>query len=141
MTREQLIEAIADVSHKTYVRQAAIAKQTYRSRFDPTTGAADRARASDIVERLEQLGIKPDAENRPSTTREQLIDELAVVSHGSWVRDKEAGEGIERFYRKLPAQTADHDLERAEDVVERLDELGVVSWDSCTGTNPKPSSR
>jgi hypothetical protein len=130
VTREELIEAIADVSHKTYVRQAAIAKQTYRSRFDPATGDADRERAREVVERLEQLGIKLDAENRPSMTRDQLIDELAVVSHGSWVRDKQAREGIKQYYRKLPAQTADHDLERAEDVVERLAGLGVVSWDS-----------
>jgi hypothetical protein len=36
MTREQLIDAIANVSHKTYVRQAAIAKH--------------------VVERLDELG-------------------------------------------------------------------------------------
>jgi hypothetical protein len=63
----------------------------------------------------------------PPISREQLVEELAAVSHSDWMR-----QGV-RDYGKdpadLPSEVQPHDRECAEDMVSRLEELGVVSWD------------
>ncbi len=64
--------------------------------------------------------------NRPPVTRERLVEELAAVSHELWLL-----QGIRDYGRdpaKLPQEITDHDRERAEQTVRRLEELGVVSW-------------
>jgi hypothetical protein len=63
----------------------------------------------------------------PPVSREQLVEELAAVSHSTWIR-----QGV-RDYGKDPSDLSPevhpHDRERAEDTVTRLEELGVVNWD------------
>ena len=59
-------------------------------------------------------------------TRERLVAELAAASHEMWmlhsIRDK----------KMVPAavteEVSDHDRERAEHAVRRLEELGIVRW-------------
>jgi hypothetical protein len=62
----------------------------------------------------------------PAISRESLVDELAAVSHEMWLL-----QGIRDYGRdpaKLPKEVTDHDRERAEHTVRRLEELGIVSW-------------
>jgi hypothetical protein len=57
-------------------------------------------------------------------TREQLVRELAAVSHSTWLRQKVRDQGADRA--TLSEAVHPHDLERAEDIVAKLEELGVV---------------
>ena len=63
---------------------------------------------------------------RPSLTRAQLVDELAAVSHDMWmlhsIRDKKMKPA------DVTEEISDHDRERAEHTVRRLEELGVLSF-------------
>jgi hypothetical protein len=62
----------------------------------------------------------------PTITRERLIEELAAVSHELWLL-----QGIRDYGRdpaKLPKEVTEHDRERAEHTVRRLEELGIVNW-------------
>jgi hypothetical protein len=62
----------------------------------------------------------------PPISRERLVDELAAVSHELWLL-----QGIRDYGRdpaKLPTAITDHDRERAEHSVRRLEELGIVRW-------------
>jgi len=59
-------------------------------------------------------------------TREQLVRELAAVSHSTWLRQKVRDQGADRA--TLSEQVHAHDLERAEDIVAKLEELGVVEF-------------
>jgi hypothetical protein len=127
LTRQDLVDKLAAVSHKTWIRQIAIDQQKYRSTFSVQVTDYDRERAEDAVKRLEDLGIGPRTGNRPSITRCELIDELAAVSHKTWIRQKVRDE--KKYTAAYPTQVAPHDLERAEDIVECLEELGIVSWD------------
>jgi hypothetical protein len=64
--------------------------------------------------------------NRPPVSRERLVEELAAVSHETWIL-----QGVRDYGRdpaKLSKDVHDHDRERAELTVRRLEELGVVSW-------------
>jgi hypothetical protein len=64
------------------------------------------------------------ADTGPS--REQLVRELAAVSHASWLRQKVRDQGADPA--TLPPGVTAHDIERAEDIVARLVELGVVEY-------------
>jgi hypothetical protein len=59
-------------------------------------------------------------------TREELVSQLAEVSHSTWLRQKERDQGADPA--KLSKQVHQHDIERAEDIVDKLVELEVVSW-------------
>jgi hypothetical protein len=57
VTREQLVERLAEVSHETYMRQAGRDKGLRD--LDPNVHPHDRERAEDTVRELERLGIFP----------------------------------------------------------------------------------
>jgi hypothetical protein len=59
-------------------------------------------------------------------SREELVRKLAEVSHSSWLRQKERDHGADPS--KLSKEVHPHDVERAEDIVDKLVELGLVSW-------------
>ena len=64
--------------------------------------------------------------SQPPISRERLVEELAIVSHETWIL-----QGVRDYKRdpaKLPKEVHDHDRERAELTVRRLEELGVVNW-------------
>jgi hypothetical protein len=63
---------------------------------------------------------------RPPISRERLVEELAILSHETWIL-----QGVRDYGRdpvKLSKAVHDHDRERAELTVRRLEELGVVAW-------------
>jgi hypothetical protein len=64
---------------------------------------------------------------QPPVSRERLVEELAIVSHETWIL-----QGVRDYGRdpaKLPQEVQPHDRERAELTVRRMEELGVVSFD------------
>lgn len=64
---------------------------------------------------------------QPPINRERLVEELAIVSHETWIL-----QGVRDYGRdpaKLPKEVQPHDRERAELTVRRMEELGVVSFD------------
>ena len=68
---------------------------------------------------------------RPPISRERLVEELAAVSHELWLL-----QGIRDYGRDpatLPKDVTEHDRERAEHTVRRLEALGVVNWDEPPG--------
>jgi hypothetical protein len=60
-------------------------------------------------------------------TRKQLVAELAAVSHSSWLRQKVRDQGTNPD--ELSKEVHPHDVERAEDIVTRLEELGLTYED------------
>jgi len=58
--------------------------------------------------------------------RERLVQELALVSHEMWmlhsIRDKRMDPA------DVTAEVSDHDRERAEHTVRRLEQLGIVDF-------------
>ena len=60
-------------------------------------------------------------------TRARLVDELAAVSHELWmlhsIRDKKMDPA------EVTDEVSDHDRERAEHSVRRLEQLGIVDFD------------
>jgi hypothetical protein len=59
-----------------------------------------------------------------AVSRAQLVERLAEVSHRTWMRQKSRDQGVP--YAELDPAVADHDRERAEDVVAELERLGVL---------------
>jgi hypothetical protein len=59
-------------------------------------------------------------------TRAELVQELAAVSHSSWLRQKVRDHHADPA--TLSKDVHPHDVERAEDIVDRLEELGAVSF-------------
>jgi hypothetical protein len=57
-------------------------------------------------------------------TRAALVERLAHVSHGSWMRQKKRDDGIVVADPDDPTPTP-HDYERAEDIVVELTRLGI----------------
>ncbi len=59
-------------------------------------------------------------------TRERLVDELAAASHEMWmlhsIRDKKMDPA------EVTEEVSDHDRERAEHSVRRLEQLGIVDF-------------
>jgi hypothetical protein len=64
---------------------------------------------------------------QPPISRERLVEELAAVSHETWILQGVRDYGHDPA--KLPKEVQDHDRERAELIVRRMEELGVVSFD------------
>jgi hypothetical protein len=62
-------------------------------------------------------------EQRPQLTRDELVRRLAEVSHRTWIRQKARDEGVAEA--SLPVAVTDHDLERAEETVQELEQLGL----------------
>ena len=58
------------------------------------------------------------------TSRDQLIERLAEVSHTTWRRQKHRDHGVP--LEELGAAVTDHDRERALDTVVELERLGVL---------------
>ena len=66
-------------------------------------------------------------DDAPALTRDDLVRVLAEVSHATWqrhVREREAGVPYVAPPVDDPTPTR-HDLDRAEDVVAKLEELGL----------------
>jgi hypothetical protein len=59
-------------------------------------------------------------------SREDLVSRLAEVSHRTWMRQKERDQGAPRA--TLDPAVSKHDLERSEDIVQELEQLGL--WPS-----------
>ena len=56
-------------------------------------------------------------------SRDELIERLAEVSHGTWMRQKHRDQGVP--VEELATAVSEHDRERAEDTVAELERLGV----------------
>jgi hypothetical protein len=56
-------------------------------------------------------------------TREGLVARLAEISHHTWMRQKERDQGAPRT--TLDPAVSKHDLERSEDIVQELEQLGL----------------
>jgi hypothetical protein len=91
---------------------------------------ADRARHERIEHHLEETAFRglfelvDDEELGAGPTRDDVVRRLAETSHETWLRQKERDQGVPRD--DLPAEPTEHDLERAEDAVAALEELGVL---------------
>jgi hypothetical protein len=59
-----------------------------------------------------------------STSRDQLVHRLAEVSHKTWMAQKSRDHALDSD--SLPSEVTDHDIERAEDIVEELKRLGIL---------------
>jgi hypothetical protein len=57
LTREQLVRHLAEVSHRTYIRQAVRDKEKDEAEFSTDVTDHDLERAEDTVQELERLGI------------------------------------------------------------------------------------
>ena len=63
---------------------------------------------------------------RANLSRERLVDELAAVSHDMWMLHSVRDKGMDPA--DVTEEVSDHDRERAEHTVRRLEELGVVEF-------------
>jgi hypothetical protein len=61
------------------------------------------------------------------------VHRLAEVSHQTWIRQKVRDQGADEA--ELSTDVAPHDLERAEDTVKELEQLGLWPPGTKTGTN------
>ena len=57
MTREELVERLAEVSHRTWMLQKSRDQDVPYEQLDPDVTEHDRERAEDAVAELERLGI------------------------------------------------------------------------------------
>jgi hypothetical protein len=57
MTRADLVERLAEISHQTYLRQAVRDKGIALEDLSQEVAPHDRERAEDTVAELEQLGV------------------------------------------------------------------------------------
>jgi hypothetical protein len=85
LTREQLVERLAAVSHRTYMRQAERDKGA--KDLDPQVTDHDRERAEDTVRELERLGVFGQETKRESDEPREPIS-FTVIETG----DGEQGE-------------------------------------------------
>jgi hypothetical protein len=56
-------------------------------------------------------------------SREELVARLAEISHRTWMRQKERDRGVPGA--SLDPAVTEHDLERSEDIVQELEQLGL----------------
>jgi hypothetical protein len=56
-------------------------------------------------------------------TRDELVRRLAEVSHKTWIKQKVRDQGA--VEADLSVEVHEHDLERAEDTVQKLERLGL----------------
>jgi hypothetical protein len=59
LTRERLVQALAEVSHRTWIRQAVRDKGEDETKLSPDVHPHDLERAEDTVQELERLGVWP----------------------------------------------------------------------------------
>jgi len=57
LTREELVERLAKVSHSTWMKQKSRDQGVPIEQLDPSATDHDRERAEDVVAELERLGI------------------------------------------------------------------------------------
>ncbi len=69
---------------------------------------------------------------RPSVSETQLVRILAEVLHETWMRQKVRDRGACR--EDLEPSVTCRDLERAEDVVAKLEELGLIQFTDAGST-------
>ena len=112
LTKEQILNLIAETSHKTWMKQANRDKGTPMNNLSPEVSEGDRKRASDVWAALEAQ--KP-------ATREAAVDLLAKRSHEMWLESKRVVVSLE----PLDLNPTDHDRERAEDIIKALEAEGV----------------
>lgn len=56
-------------------------------------------------------------------SRDELVQQLALISHQTWMRQKHRDQGVP--VDEIPADVTDHDHERAEDTVAELERLAL----------------
>jgi hypothetical protein len=71
-------------------------------------------------------------DTRSSVSETQLVRVLAEVLHQTWVRQKVRDRGVRP--EDLDASATCRDLERAEDVVVKLKELGLIQFADARST-------
>jgi hypothetical protein len=59
LTREELVERLADISHRTWMRHMVEDKGADEASLSPKAGRHDHERAEEIVQELELLGVWP----------------------------------------------------------------------------------
>lgn len=126
---QQLEEIIAEVSHASYTRQFSEASGKPPESIPKEITQYDRDRARHLHEALDLLGYYSDDPLAPirQMSRAQLKATLAEVIHESWRIDKAADEkkkgGKKTRPTDWPAEITNHDNERAEDLLLKLEEL------------------
>lgn len=116
----EILNLIAEVSHKTWMKQAAQAPKWEGKELPKEPFPDDHKRAEDAWKQLESFKPK---------TRERAVAVVAISSHLMWLAYKESerlkvGGPIE----KLDPIPNDHDKERAEDIINALEARGVLSF-------------
>jgi hypothetical protein len=59
ISRAELVERLAEVSHRTWMRQKSRDQGVSSAELDPAVAPHDRERAEDTVAELERLGLFP----------------------------------------------------------------------------------
>lgn len=59
LTRDQLVNSLAEVSHRTWIRQAVRDKGEDEAKLSTEVHPHDVERAEDTVDELERLGVWP----------------------------------------------------------------------------------
>jgi hypothetical protein len=59
LTREELVERLAEVSHRTWMRHMVEDKGAHEASLSTEVERHDRERAEEIVQELERLGLWP----------------------------------------------------------------------------------
>jgi hypothetical protein len=62
LSRDELVARLAEISHRTWMRQKERDQGVPRSELDPDVTPHDQERSEDIVQELERLGIWPHRE-------------------------------------------------------------------------------
>ena len=112
LNEQEILDLIAEVSHKTWMKQANRDKGTPLDRLSPEVSNGDRDRAADAWRALETEKPK---------TRAEAVTLLASRSHEMWLDFKRVQVTLE----KLDPNPNDHDRERAEDIIKALEIAGI----------------
>jgi hypothetical protein len=62
LSRDELVARLAEISHRTWMRQKERDQGVPSRELDPAVTPHDRERSEDIVQELERLGIWPHGE-------------------------------------------------------------------------------
>lgn len=63
--------------------------------------------------------------DKAKITRAELVQRLAEISHRSWMVQTHRAKRTP--WAEIPCEVSNHDRERAEDVVEELERLGIFA--------------
>ena len=85
-----------------------------------SAAAANKIVAKSAISERETVEM---ADKKPRIDRNELVRRLAMVSHATWMRQKERDQGVSA--EELSPEVTDHDLERAEDAVRELEALNL----------------